>query len=611
VLLALLAPDKPPPVDVSAHLDVATVALWVLLGLALLYFVFRPELWRRLWLGRVDPRPAGLLRIVFGVVVLWTMVDLIPIGRFLFTDEGLWLTKMARRNYSGDFRTIWDPEHGFAHYYDPLLALWYRFSLFHIRSDPPFVWTIYGLTIVATTMMILGIKTRVTTLISWFLVNTIYVYSPIFYSGGDTVVRVYLFLGMLTRWGDAYSLDVWWSRKKAVLRGATEIPPLKPIPAWPLRLMMMQLAIIYCATGALKSGHTWLDGSALFFALNLDHFYRHPAQIHLVTFLQMIWVLPFATWITRIWETAFPVALLGAAVNAFERDKQAGVWPEAPRWRRFVSYACVAGVFVCLAFVAGLTGMYFYDPAYGPWKINKAQAGVLFGVLGVAIPAVALGIYLALRRYKPRIHRFVLQWLLGKRMWLAVGLIMHIGIDLFMNVGTFVQVMIAVYVAWLSGPELDAIWHWLVSKPQPPGAGTRPLRAKRWQAVLLAPIDRLRYRRPPRRTSSSTTPTSPASATPPSSACGTSATASNSPPTPPSPPASSASTSPAAAAAPTPQPAAPSSACSHGFWWMYPWCLIPGLSQLCGHIVRPHLPVIDLPSPACPYSPRRRSGRAV
>jgi hypothetical protein len=34
---------------------------------------------------------------------------------------------------------------------------------------------------------------------------------------------------------------------------------------------------------------------------------------------------------------------------------------------------------------------------------------------------------------------------------------MHVGIDVFMNVGTFVQVMLAVYIAWLSGAELDAL----------------------------------------------------------------------------------------------------------------------------------------------------------
>lgn len=608
MILALLA-DKPPPVDVSQHIDAATGALWALLGLCALFFALRPELWRRLWFDRVDPRPAGLLRIVFGVVVLWTMIDLIPLARFLFTDEGLWLPKMARRNYAGDFKTLWDPEHGLQHWYDVFPALWARFSLFHVRADPAFVTGVYAVTIASLTLMILGIKTRLTTLLSWFFVNTIYIYSPIFYSGGDTVVRVFLFLGLLTRWGEAYSLDAWWRRRRAVLVGerapvplrplgsflqrrraapvvpAPEIPPLRPIPAWPLRLMMLQLAIIYCATGALKSGHTWLDGTALFFALNLDHFYRHPAQIYLVTFLQKAWLLPLATWVTRIWETAFPLALVGAALKAFERDAALGLWPGAAAWRRVASYLCLAGVCVLAAYLAGLTALYFYDPKLGPWPIDKQQAAVLFSVLALAIPAVAVGAYLALRRFRPEWHRFMLTWLFGKRLWLGVGVLMHIGIDLLMNVGTFVQVMIAVYIGWLSGPEIDALWRGLMSVPQPPGTGARPRRTKRWQAVLLGPVDRLRFRaaRPPyvvhhhpdeasvRRAallrvwdvaSRLEFAADPALA-PRELAVEV--------------PGGGRRTGPDAGRALVPV--------LPGFWWMYPWCLVPGLSQLCGRFV--------------------------
>ena len=495
-LLAMLAPDKPPPVDVSAHIDGATAALWAALGLALLFFALRPELWRRLWLVRVDPRPAGLFRIVFGVVVLWTMLDLLPLARFLFTDEGLWLPGMARRNYGGEFRGLWDPAHGFEHWYDWLLALWYRFSLFHVRADPPFVFAVYAATLASLTLMILGVKTRITTIVSWFLVNSIYSYSPIFYSGGDTVLRVFLFLGMLTRWGEAYALDTWWRRKRAVLAGAAQVPPLRTIPAWPLRIMMLQLAIIYCATGALKSGHTWMDGTALFFALNLDHFYRHPGQIYLVTFLQMIWVLPIATWITRIWETAFPLAMIGAAVRAYERERRAGTWPRVPAWRRVPSYLCLAAIFGLAAYIIGLTALYYYDPSVGPWPIDRPQAAALFGALTLAVPAAVLGLYLALRRWRPRAHRIALDWLLGKRLWLGIGVVMHLGIDLLMNVGTFVQVMLAVYIPWLSGAELDQVWRTLMSRPQAAGAGDRPRRPKRWQAVLLAPVDRLRFRAP-------------------------------------------------------------------------------------------------------------------
>jgi len=580
-----MAADKAPVVSVAAHLPLATGALWALLALAVLFFVVRPELWRRLWFQRVDPRPAGLLRIVFGLTVLWTMVDLLPLARFLFTDEGLWLPKMARRNYGGDFRLIYDPEHGFEHWYDILLAFWYRFSLFHIRADPPFVHGVYAATIVSLTLMIVGIKTRITTVISWVLVNSIYVYSPIFYSGGDTVVRVFLFLGMLSRWGEAYSLDAWWRRKRAVLAGAPKIPPLRPIPAWPLRLMMLQLAIIYCATGSLKSGHTWMDGTALFFALNLDHFYRHPAQIYLVTFLQAIWVLPMATWVTRIWEVAFPIALIGAMVRGYERDRETGQWPSTPMWRRALSWLCVAGVLGITSWLIAIVALYFYDPAIGPWRITKPQAAAVFATIVAVVPALAVGAYLLLRRKSPTWHRVALQWLLGKRLWLGVGIVMHLGIDVLMNVGTFVQVMIAVYIAWISGPELDTIWHTLMSRPQAPGVGDRPRYKKRWQTLLRAPIDRLRYRVP--------RPAYVVHHNPAEDSVRHAAllrvwdlgdrlrfVADD-------------SLAPGRLCVEVPGHGLRCDADAGralvtilpGFWWMYPWCLLPGLSRLCGRLV--------------------------
>jgi hypothetical protein len=582
-VLAMFAADKPPAVDVSAHIEPATAALWALLAVALGFFALRPELWRRLWLTQVDPRPAGLFRIVFGVVVLWTMVDLIPLARFLFTDEGLWLPAMARRNYGGEFRGLWDPAHGFEHWYDWLLALYYRFSLFHIRADPAFVFGVYTATLVAISMMILGIKTRISTIVSWFLVNSIYGYSPIFFSGGDTVMRVFLFLGILTRWGEAYSLDTWWRRKRALLAGASQLPPLRLIPAWPLRIMMLQLAIIYCATGALKSGHTWLDGTALFFALNLDHFYRHPAQIQLVTFLQMVWALPLATWVTRIWETAFPFALLGAGLRAFERERGAGSWPHAPTWRRLASYLCLVALFGLFAYIVGLTAFYFYDPSVSPWRLDREQAAVLLGVLGVAAPAALLGLYLALRRWRPRWHAFALDWLLGKRLWLGIGVVMHLGIDLLMNVGTFVQVMLAVYIPWLSGAELERVWRTLMSRPQT--LAERPRHAKRWQTIVLAPIDRLRHRAPRQPIRIHHNPgedsvrraallrmwdlgerleftADPAVA--PLKLCVER-------------PGEARRCDAEAGRALVPV--------LPGFWWMYPWCLVPGLSQACGWLV--------------------------
>lgn len=582
----LAAPTKAPAVDLSAHLSIATGALWLALSCALAFFLVRPELWRRLWLERVDPRPAGLFRIAFGVVVLWTMLDLIPLLRFLFTDEGLWLPSMARKNYGGELRRLWDPEHGFEHWWSVFPALWGKFSLFHLRADPTFVWIVFALTCASVTAMILGVRTRLATLASWFLVNTFYTYSPIFYSGGDTVLRVFLFLGLLTRWGEAYSLDAWWRRKRELLAGASVVPALRKIPAWPLRLMMLQLAIIYCATGALKSGLTWFDGTALFYALSLDHFYRHPIQIQVATFLHMIGFLPLSTWVTKAWEMLFPLALVGAALRAFERDVSDRTWPIAQAWRRWLSYALVAALVGTIAYVGGLTAYYYYRPSEGPVPISREQAQALVVAAALALPALLAGTYLWLRARRPRAHAWVLRWLCGKRLWLSIGVVMHLVIDVSMNVGTFVQVMLAVYIPWLSATELDAVWRTAMSRPLAEGEGARPRRKPGWRASLLRPLDRLRYRGPRQPYVVHHAPEEPSIRraallrmwdlgsrlsfeADPSVPAGTLAV---------SVPGESSRRvgAPAGRALVAVLP---------GFWWLYPWCLAPGLRDLAGRVV--------------------------
>lgn len=503
-------------VDVSAHLPQVSWLILIALGLLAAFFIVRPELWRRLMFERVDPRPAALMRIAFGAVVMVTFVDLLgphgplddSVARFLFTDDGMWLDDMARKTYGGKLATLWDPEHGFEHWYDIFVAMWGKFSILHFRSDPPFVWAVYTLMLVSIGLMILGVWTRWTTILAWILVESVYRYSPIFYTGGDTVVRVFLFLGMFVRWGEAYSVDGWRRRRKAILGGAGEIPPLRLIPAWPLRLMMLQLAIIYCATGLLKSGNTWANGTALYYSLNLDHFYRFPVM-GLVGPLHYIGLLPMLTILVHWWEMLFPLALVGSAVNAWERDRAVGTWPKAAAWRRWIGYALFFGAWIIGAYIAAVAAHYYAPPELlRTLRMSLPTMERATMVVVAALPLLCLVVYLGLRAKTPRLHVFMRHWLLGKRFWLIVGFGMHIGIDLGMNVGTFANVMMAVYFAWLSGAEIEAFWRYVYSRPLAPGEGTRPLRqatrkaawARRvqrlWQVVVMAPLDRLRFRQP-------------------------------------------------------------------------------------------------------------------
>ncbi|MBV1862116.1 MAG: hypothetical protein KUG77_27105 [Nannocystaceae bacterium] len=534
---ALLAMFKADDVDVSAHLEQATELGLYGIALLFVFFALRPELWRRLWFTRVDPRPAALMRIVFGLVVFVTFYDLLfamnpldfSVARFLFTDEGLWLTDMARKNYGGGLRDVYDAEHGFQNWYDPAKLLWGKFTFLHLRSDPAFSMTLYYVMLGCIVSMIFGFRTRLATLVAFILVESFYRYSPIFYTGGDTVVRVFLFLGVFTRWGEAYSVDNWLRRKTLLFRGtdaelmspaglgiagrsvrflvlgflgiwrsskgvaATAIPPLRTIPAWPIRLMMLQLSIIYIATGILKSGTTWKDGTALYFALNLDHFYRVPAS-GLVTFLHWILILPNSAIFVRWWEMLFPLVAIGAALNAYERERVTGAWPKAALWRKLTSIGVFLAAWATLAWVLGAAGMYFL-PKEIQSHVHPAQRHAVYGWAMMAVPLICIALYWMARLFAPKVLWFFRSWVIGKRFWLVFGFALHIGIDVGMNVGTFAEVMMSVYLCWLSGSEVETFWSFVYSRRCAPGEGKRPARDTKLKALLHFFPDWFKYRK--------------------------------------------------------------------------------------------------------------------
>lgn len=556
----LFALAKKQEVDVSAHLDIATQLLWIALALVIGFFVLRPELWRRLWFQRIDPRGPALARICLAITAIWTFADLLVLqGEWLFTDQGLLLTDMARKNNGGKLRTLWDPEHGFEHWWDVFLVLTDRWSVLHIRSDPPFVYTIFGLLFLFGFLMTIGLWTRVASIMTWLLALQLYNYNTIYYTGGDTVMRVMLFTGMFINWGQAYSVDAWRWRRKAILGGATELPAPKRIAAWPVRLMMLQLACIYCATGLLKSGPTWADGSALYYALNLDHFYRWP--MHLTyAWAHQLYITRVMTVVVHWWEVLFPLVFVGEILRGVDNDRAAKIWQgPVPRWTlyslgfvdsvllvwtapswaksaplfllallifadrrwlrpadqsgrgpeaweiRVLSWLCLAGFVLIGAYFAGLGVHYYFTPPKNApaWVHDRPLLRNLAAAATVVVPLLLTAVILILRTWTPRAYRFVRDWLFGKRLWLTMGFLMHIGIDLTMNVGTFVQVMIAVYPVWLAGEDVEAWWRYLLWRPAKPGEAGRPARPKsplrRFARLLIAPFERGKYRvrRPP------------------------------------------------------------------------------------------------------------------
>jgi hypothetical protein len=111
------------------------------------------------------------------------------------------------------------------------------------------------------------------------------------------------------------------------------------------------------------------------------------------------------------------------------------------------------------------------------------RSGFAAGIAGAMLLSVLL--YRMVRARFPGLFRFALDWMLGKRVWLVFGLALHLGIDLGMNIGTFPQVMMAVYLAWLSGPEIDALWRFVFRRAPSVRVRHYPDEASVRQAALL------------------------------------------------------------------------------------------------------------------------------
>src|SRR5690606_38673171 len=151
------------------------------------------------------------------------------------------------------------------------------------------------------------------------------------------------------------------------------------------------------------------------YALCLDHFYRVPA-IQAVTVTHFLGLLPLATVVVHWWEMLFPLALVGVALNAYERDRARGQWSHAAGWRQWLSYLLFTCAWVMGATLLGIGVHYFLPKQALPFLPRQLVMPVFTG-LGIAAGILPAAVLLGLRRWVPAAYTFVRRWLLGKRLW--------------------------------------------------------------------------------------------------------------------------------------------------------------------------------------------------
>jgi hypothetical protein len=156
---------------------------------------------------------------------------------------------------------------------------------------------------VSGTALLLGLLSRLNAVVAWALAVSFLNRNPYIHNAGDSVRIIMLFYLMLTPCGAAWSLDAWLRR--LTLRRVTnsQAGPVFVAP-WALRLLFVQLALIYFFNGIFKlAGQDWQSGAVLWYVL---------ADVSQTRTAFGPWGLPegllqATAWAVLAWEIGFPL----------------------------------------------------------------------------------------------------------------------------------------------------------------------------------------------------------------------------------------------------------------------------------------------------------------
>ncbi|HEX3147986.1 MAG TPA: HTTM domain-containing protein [Gemmataceae bacterium] len=235
----------------------------------------------RQWRWLITPVPAEratALRIAVGAVLLFDILVLyLPNLRTLYGAGG-----------------FGDPAN-FDAMFAPPFCRWSMLRWLPATWGPQFLIVNW---LVAAVALLIGYRSRLAALVCWMAAVSFANSNHSLHNGGDQLKIVALLMLVFL------PTDGCWSvRRHPLARGVGPVL----VQAWPIRLLMVQLAVMYFMNGYYKSmGPAWRDGSVMAaIAQNPSWAHFSPDYLPLPDV-----ALRFLAWTTVIWELLFPVLVL-------------------------------------------------------------------------------------------------------------------------------------------------------------------------------------------------------------------------------------------------------------------------------------------------------------
>jgi hypothetical protein len=198
------------------------------------------QTWQSFWFQPQPMYTLGVVRMAFGALaILW----------------GLWLLPM--RDGLLDANGVTPTQPSTAH-------TWGLFSVWNTNGA-----MLIGIVVLvlAAFALLVGWHSRLAAILVFILIMSFERRIPLAFNSGDDLVRIEALLIAISPCGAALSLDQrrttgsFWSAQTR--------------PNWPIRLLQVQLSIIYIAAAQVKlSGEPWLHGTAVSYVLRLEDMQR-------------------------------------------------------------------------------------------------------------------------------------------------------------------------------------------------------------------------------------------------------------------------------------------------------------------------------------------------
>lgn len=180
-------------------------------------------------------------------------------------------------------------------------APWLAWLLGPWQNDQLLLRVAISLWAFSTAMLVLGWQTRFAAIATWVLSTSFANLNPNIDNAGDVIRAIILFYLMLSPCGAVWSLDRWLTKLTEPEAPARERIVISP---WALRLLFIQLVLIYFMNGLYKlGGDNWLQGDSLHYVLcdvTLSRFSYAQFPVPL-------WLTRLATWTVLLWEAGFPL----------------------------------------------------------------------------------------------------------------------------------------------------------------------------------------------------------------------------------------------------------------------------------------------------------------